>query len=283
MRAADTHEAKSRDLVDAEGEGKALVLHHHGAPAGELPGGDLRQGRTIHADCALRGRQLTGQQLEQSRFAGAVGADDDRGRTLFERQRGAAHERAAADGEGEIVRFEDRSHVSELRDPAAAQQQPEEEGCADEGGDDADRQFGRDDDEAGDDVGADQQRRAADRRERQQQAVIGADREPDQMRHDDADEADHAGRGDAGTDRERDEQDRERLDALDRDAEMIGLGLAEHERIEPARQQRHGEKQRQHDRRHHRELGPAGAAEAAEATDAHDHEGVGYDGEVPLD
>ncbi len=58
------------------------------------------------------------------------------------------------------------------------------------------------------------------------------------MRHDDADEADDAGEGDGDADDDRDGEDDAALQPLDIDAEMARLGLAEHQRIEAARDER---------------------------------------------
>ena len=55
------------------------------------------------------------------------------------------------------------------------------------------------------------------------------------MRHDQADEADGAGDRDAGARRERRERDQSMLEALDRNAEMPRLGLAQRERVQAGR------------------------------------------------
>jgi len=68
--------------------------------------------------------------------------------------------------------------------------------------------------------------------------MIRADDEPQRMRRDDADEADHAGLGHACTDRDRDEKDDRGLEALQADAEMERFGFAESKRIESAQQVR---------------------------------------------
>ena len=60
--------------------------------------------------------------------------------------------------------------------------------------------------------------RAEQHRGRQQQAVAGPDHQPQQMRHDDADEADHAGDRDRGARHRRHQHDRDPLQPLDLDA-----------------------------------------------------------------
>ena len=79
------------------------------------------------------------------------------------------------------------------------------------------------------------------RRRRQQQAMAGAEHKPQQVRHDDADKADDAGERDGGSGHRRDQHDRDPLQALDLDAHVERLGFAEHEQIEAAGDQRHGE------------------------------------------
>ena len=62
-------------------------------------------------------------------------------------------------------------------------------------------------------VAADQERRAEERRRRQHEAVIGADHQPDQVRDDDADEADRAADRDRGAGGERRAEERDPLRA----------------------------------------------------------------------
>jgi hypothetical protein len=70
-------------------------------------------------------------------------------------------------------------------------QQPEQERCADQGGDHANGNANR----AGDGVGEQKEERAADRREGQHGARVGANGEPCQVRHNEANEPDETREG----------------------------------------------------------------------------------------
>ena len=76
------------------------------------------------------------------------------------------------------------------------------------------------------------------KRRRQQQPVARADHQPQQMRHHDADEADHARDRHRRAGRRRHQHDRDAFEPLDRDAHVERFRLAEHDEIEPARDER---------------------------------------------
>ena len=76
----------------------------------------------------------------------------------------------------------------------------------------------------------------------QQQAMARSDHKAQQVRDDEPDESDHAGDRDRRAGRRRDQHDANALEALDLDAGMEGFGLAEHEQVEAARDERHGER-----------------------------------------
>ena len=101
-------------------------------------------------------------------------------------------------------------------------------------------------------------------RGRQQQAMARPDHEAQQMRHHDADKADHAGDRDGRPGRGRDQHDRDALQPLDRDAHVERFCFAEHDQVEPARDERQAAEQQHDERRNRRDLGPGGAAERAE-------------------
>ena len=109
--------------------------------------------------------------------------------------------------------------------------------------------------------------RIAPRHERggQQQAVAGADHQAQQMRHHDADEADHAGDRDGGAGRGRDQHDRDALQALDRDAHVEGFRFAQHDEVEPARDERQATEQQRDERRDRRDLAPRWRRRASRA------------------
>ena len=85
-----------------------------------------------------------------------------------------------------------------------------------------------------------------------------------QMRHDDADEADAAADRDRGAGRGGDDEDRHMFQPLHRDAEMAGGRFAERQRVEAARQEGRRRERRQDDRPGGDDLGPGRAGERAE-------------------
>ena len=95
-------------------------------------------------------------------------------------------------------------------------------------------------------MSADQhQGRAHQRACRQHDAMVGSRQQPHQVRHDDADEAENARDGNGCADRGRRDQHDRALGALDVDAEMKGLGLAEQQAVEAADQSRQDERDEQ--------------------------------------
>ena len=74
-----------------------------------------------------------------------------------------------------------------------------------------DRHLDRRHDRARDQVAQHQERRAEQRRGRQHDAVVGADQQPHQVRHDDADEADRPGQRDRGAGGQRRAEERHAL------------------------------------------------------------------------
>ena len=97
-------------------------------------------------------------------------------------------------------------------------------------------------------------------------AVAGADHQPQQMRHHDADEADdarerHRRAGGGG-----DQHDGRALEPLDREAAVEGFGFAQHEQIEAAHDERHRHRQQHEERRERGDLAPGRAARASRAS-----------------
>ena len=93
--------------------------------------------------------------------------------------------------------------------------------------------------------------------------MVGADQRAQEMRRDQADEADDPGDGDGRADRPGDDEHGEARDALHVDAQMKRFRVAERHGVEAAGKKRRGDEGRQHQRQHRRDLRPCGAAEAA--------------------
>ena len=90
------------------------------------------------------------------------------------------------------------------------------------------------------------------------------DHQPEQMRHHDADKADHAADRNRNARHRRHQHDRNPLQPLDIDAAMKRFGLAEHQHIEPARDRDAGDRGERQHRRQRGELGPGCAAQRAQ-------------------
>ena len=82
--------------------------------------------------------------------------------------------------------------------------------------------------------------------------MAGAEREPDEMRHHEAEEGDDAAHRDRGADAGGDADHGGALHPLDGDARVVGVGLAEGERIEAA-----GKARGEHDAGRGRRAAPA--------------------------
>ena len=128
----------------------------------------LRGRRDERDDSAWAQRNLSGPEARSARHDA-----DLKARTTYGHQAGLKA-RTTKDQESGDQAWRNSSH--------------RKNGPSDQGGDDADRQLGRGERDAREQVAGDQERRAEQRRRRQDDAVIGADQQPDEMRHDDADE-----------------------------------------------------------------------------------------------
>ena len=78
---------------------------------------------------------------------------------------------------------------------SAAAQEQQEERSTEEGRHDAHRQFGGRRERARREIGQDQKARPAEECRRQEQAMVGTEQTAQEVRHDQADEADEAGTG----------------------------------------------------------------------------------------
>ena len=109
-----------------------------------------------------------------------------------------------------------------------------------------DRQFERREHRAARPVADDEKRRAEERGRRQYQPMVGADHEPDQVRHDDADKPDRSADRDGRAGREGGAEERDRVGAVARRAARAGGVRAKAQQIERAREPRErGEGQEQ--------------------------------------
>ena len=92
----------------------------------------------------------------------------------------------------------------------------------------------------------------------------GADDDPQQMRHNDADKADHTADRDGDAGHCRNHHDGDFLQPLDIDTGVKGFGLAKHKHIEAACDQRDRQQCKQCDGRNHPGFRPCRTAERAE-------------------
>ncbi|PAV66816.1 hypothetical protein WR25_05667 [Diploscapter pachys] len=113
-----------------------------------------------------------------------------------------------------------------------AQQQAEEEGRADQRHGDAEPDLACAGCEAAEAVGDQHQRRAAEAARQQQRGWAMAEDGAQQVRHDESDETDHAGRRNACADAEAGAEHDQRLDATEPDAERTGGALPQRQRVE---------------------------------------------------
>ena len=109
---------------------------------------------------------------------------------------------------------------------ASAFQNPEEDGGADQRGDDAKGNLGRRGGGAGQRIGHNEEHRPACGRCGNQPTMVRADNPPRQVRHDQADEADHAANGDGGRSRDGDGDQQEEVQSPHVDAQIRSRPLS---------------------------------------------------------